>query len=83
MSNLATIEFYWSYLREYRWGLLTGEKGDSDSCLTKARPSMDECPPMQEIQSTAQPAGSLAGWAVSFPGDSVSQSLFQAAWLLM
>lgn len=39
---------------------------------------------MQEIRSTLYSLqAACTGWAVSFPGGSVSLSLFQAAWLLM
>lgn len=39
MSNLATIEFYWSYLREYRWGLLTGVKVTQTAVSPKPDPA--------------------------------------------
>jgi hypothetical protein len=53
-----------SHLQEHKWL--------KDNCITKAQPSMgDSSQKLENLEHTAQPPGSSAGWRESPPNDSL------------
>lgn len=68
VTSLVSSKFYGGYLQECGEGLLRG--AEMTAASSRLFPAWVTAPKVGNLECTAQPAGRVTGWRVSFPGDS-------------